>query len=348
LTGKYFDKEDKNMEVLEYCRYPRDAIELIDQFGEQTIQELTENFLLSDVENVWEQTNIEHMEIEICAHCNWKCEFCPVSFDPKLYKVMEMDVYNEIIDKAARHQPLKHISFNFYNEPTLDPHFADRVRKLAQTRLKLILFTNGSMLDKEKIQLIKDLNVLYKVRINVPSVEEEEFVRLTGSRLFDVTMQNIQGAIDAGFDVEILVNGTTEEIKNNLKKIQDKYSPFKNVTVINYMTMDRAGLLKNRYAMNYYHEGDICGCTQILRQVLVKYDGSFFICTMDYYQKYVYGNIRDGEIADIMKSPKSQQIRKRVFGAESVSKDYICRKCWVIMVAGLEGRHSRRIKPVFH
>lgn len=347
LTGEYYDIEDTNLQILEYCRYPREIEELQQKFGEDTIEELIINKLLSDPSTVWQETNIVYMEMETCTYCNWKCEYCPITFDPKPHRVMGMDVYNEIIDKAARHPSLKHIAFNFFNEPTLDIFFEDRVRKLAQTHLKLILFTNGSMLDEGKIQLLKDTGVLDTVRFNVPSVNEAEFKRLTGSSLFRRTMANIENSIAAGFNVEILVNGTTEEVAKNMKEIEDKYRAFENVRILHYITMDRAGLLKNRYAMNYHHKDELCGCMQIIKELRVGYNGDFFICTMDYYQKDVFGNIKDGEIEDIMKSQKAQLIRKRVFGAETAPEDYICRRCWAIMLARLDSRHSKGIKPVF-
>jgi len=347
LTGKYHKINSTNLEILEHCKYPREINDLWRKFGHKAIEGLVNDMLLSDPSRVWEQTNVEYMEIEICTHCNWRCQYCPVYFDPKPPKTMDLDLYNEIIDKAARHSTIKHIAFNCYNEPTLDIHFEDRIRKLAQTDMKLVLFTNGSELDEEKIKLLKETDVLHKVRFNLPSVNETEFNRFTGSRLFKKTLSNIENAISAGLDTEIIVNGTTEEVANNLGKIENRFKSFDNVKVVQYSTTDRAGLLKNKYAMNYNHTGNLYGCMQILNKVCVGVMGNFFICTMDYYQKDVYGNIKDGEISDILKSQKAQLIRKQVFGAESPPKDYICRKCWATMLARIDGRHSKAIRPIF-
>lgn len=346
LTGKYYEINKKNLQILEYCKYPRKVSKLLEQFEGKIIDELASNKLLADPSTVWEQTNIEYMEIEISTMCNWKCEYCPYTFDPKPPKVMDMDVYNEIIDKAQRHPTLETIAFNAFNEPTLDPYFEDRIHKLAQTDLKLRLFTNGSNLDERKIKLIKDTNVIEKIKFNLPSIDRTEFNRLTGSKLFERTMTNIERAISEGFEVEIIVNGTKEEVEKNISEIEKRFKVFDNVNVVHYITMDRAGLLKNKYAMNYYHKEELCGCSKIIKELNISVDGDFLICTMDYYQNDVFGNIKDGEISDILKSEKAQLIRKGVFGAETTPDDYICRKCWAIMLARFDGRYSKSIKPV--
>lgn len=346
LKGEYHKVNDLNLKILEFCKYPRKAKELFYEFGSEVIGQLVTDKLLSDPATIWEETNIVYMEIETTTICNWKCQYCHYTFDPKPPKVMAMSVFNEIIDKAARHPSLKTLAFNAFNEPTLDVHFEERVKKLAQTDIKLLLYTNGSNLDEAKIRLLKETEVIDNIKFNLPSIDEKEFCRLTGWKLFDRTMLNIENTIREGFKVEIIVNGDSEEVSRNLSQIQDKFKHNKNVSIVRYITMDRAGLLKNKYNMNYYHKDELCGCMQIIKELRVGVNGDFFICTMDYYQKNVFGNIRDGEIADIMKSEKAQLIRKQVFGAEIAPENYICRRCWATMLARMDSRYSKSIKPV--
>lgn len=278
-------------------------------------------------ESVLNLCDINHIEIEINTNCNWRCDYCPVKFNAQKTKYMSLDLFDEILNKVNDLSNLKYISLNFYNEPTLDKFFNDRIEKIRTIQKRLILFTNASMLNYQKINLLEDSKIVEVIKINLPSIEESEFIRITGSTTFHQTLNNIKEIVSRGFIVEILVNGTMDEIIKNYPVIEKFFEKFRNVKVFKVLTTDRAGLLNNKYAMYYMYKGKLNGCVQI-RRLCIDINGNFLLCSMDYNKKYILGNINDGNLKEILYSDKAQHIYNQVYGKEQVTDDFICKKCF--------------------
>jgi radical SAM protein with 4Fe4S-binding SPASM domain len=86
------------------------------------------------------------------------------------------------------------------------------------------------------------------------------------------------------------------------------------------------------------------GCGKVLNWMYVGIEGDCFICHHDYYQREVYGNIKQGEINDILISEAAQLLRKRVFGVELAPNDFICRKCFEMDENKILSRFSKKIR----
>jgi molybdenum cofactor biosynthesis enzyme MoaA len=107
----------------------------------------------------------------------------------------------------------------------LDKHFTDRVDVLARHGMKLELYTNASALTPDKIQALRRSGVLRHLIVNMPSADPGEFADLTGSRTYRSTTRNLELAIDAGFRVQIVVNGAGERLARNLAGLARRYEP---------------------------------------------------------------------------------------------------------------------------
>ena len=53
----------------------------------------------------------------------------------------------------------------------------------------------------------------------------------------------------------------------------------------------------------------------------------FQIMLSDYNKKFVYNNIKNGEIRDLLRSPKLIEWKKIIFGNKNGSKEFICMHC---------------------
>lgn len=339
--------ENDTLDILKTCRYPQELTSLNLQYKGGKIQKAFDAGFLVNPATVWDETYITSIEIEAGTQCNWSCRYCPRSIDPKKSTYMSMELFNEIIDKAVRLKTVEYVTLNSYNEPALDKYFESRVQKIAQSGLKLILHSNGSVLDKKKIKLLKDTNVLSIVYFNIPSLDESEFKRLTGSSTYEQTIRNIDMAIESGFNVELSIQGTEDELKRNLPALKAKYEPLTGKSIIAWGTGDRAGILDNCYARGINITEPLYGCSMVLNWIHIGVNGDLFICFNDYYQKNVYGNIKDGEFADILANEKAKQIRKRVYGGENAPNDQMCRKCDEMYKAKCNAQFTTDYRPVF-
>lgn len=305
---------------------PRRAARLAELFGADRLAAAVRRGWLQSPEELCREYLLVSGEIEVTAHCNWGCRFCPVATDPKPRKTMPMGLFEEAIGKLAEVPTLEYVTFQFFNEPTLDRHFTDRVRLLARYGLKLALYTNASALTEEKIESLRRYGVLRHLIVNLPSVHESEFAELTGSRSYRRTTWNLERAVRAGFDVQIIVNGVGERLVRNLEAVKRRYEPL-GVQVCASQTCDRAGELGAEYFQDVQVTGRLTGCGWPVHHANISVTGDLFLCCNDYYQREVFANIGDGSIDELMRSDAAVALRRKVFGVADSSADFLCRRC---------------------
>ncbi len=312
--------------MLDRCRSPVAIGHLVRDVPTETcLDRLLERRWLMDPEGVWATFNIRHLEIETTTHCNWRCKCCPVSLDPKPKATMPMSLFEHIIAQAGTLGTVVDATLNAYNEPTLDPFFVDRVEALANAGLGLRLHTNGSGLTEKKLECLARLGNTVAIVFNFPSLDEQRFEQLAGAKTFRQSRRAVDSAIARGLPVRFSVNGTEQEQAENLPSIRQTYES--SVGAIDaWPTGNRVGLLAG-YGDDVPITGSLSGCHLVMNWVHFSVTGDLFICCEDYYQDSVYGNIRDDELATLLRSPAAQEMRRKVFGAEDAPEDYICRRC---------------------
>jgi hypothetical protein len=266
---------------------------------------------------------VRSVEIEISRACNWRCEYCPMAETRRHQETMPPELFREIIDKSVRHRRVRYVTFNSYNEPTLDPHFDERMDYLSTTRLKLKLHTNGSRLTAERMERLRQTGLLEGLVFNLPSLDGDRFRRVTGARDLGSLLDKIDRAISLRLPVEVVLLGTAEERARELPALRGRFG----ARLRESETTDRAGSLKNRYADGVRVEGALYGCPMVLEWLHVGIDGGCFICCEDFHQRVIYANIRDGEIAEILSGEGARRVRRQVYGVETAPPDFICRSC---------------------
>lgn len=296
------------------------------RFGSDLVEEAVRRDWLQDPDALCRDYHLRSGEIEVTAHCNWGCDFCPVSSDPKPRQTMPMDLFEEITQKLADLGTVEYVTFHFFNEPTLDKHFNERLEVLAGHGLPLALYTNASGLNESKIEALRRHGVLRHLIVNLPTADETRFTELTRSRTHSRTMANLEKAIDAGFPVQIVVNGVGEARDRDLLDLRERYQPL-GAEVVPTMTCDRAGDVGGEYRQDIQIQGRLTGCGWPLAHGNFSVRGDLFLCCNDYYQREVFGNIRDSSLDEIMRGDTAVALRRKVFGVAEAADDFICRRC---------------------
>ena len=296
------------------------------QYGENIVAGLFSRGWLQHPSDLCREYWFRTAQIEVTAHCNWGCRFCPVATDPKPKATMPLSLFEEIISKLTPYEDIKFVTFHFYNEPTLDLFFEDRIRILARYGMKLSLSTNASGLTPAKIKALRDNDVLHHLIVNMPSLDEKEFNDLSGSRTYRMCLKNLEAAISEIGPITLSTNGIGEAQRRNVAALRARFEPL-GVQVSAPETCDRAGAVTNEYGQNFRKEGRLNGCSWPVNHAHFSVSGDMFICCNDYWQREKFGNIRDGSIHEVMTSPAAIRLRRRVFGIDEAPPDYICRAC---------------------
>lgn len=303
------------------------AARLAAAFGGELVADLVSRGWLQDPADLCGEYHLRTGQIEVTAHCNWGCRFCPVATDPKPRRTMPLDLFTEIIAKLKAQPTVRYVGFHFYNEPSLDRYFAQRVGILRDHDMKLVFFTNGSALTEAKLRLLTESGVLLQLTVNMPSLDEAEFRALTGSSTYAATLRNLEAAARlGGFPLKISVNGVGPALERNLARLRARFEPL-GVEVFTPPMADRAGVLENEYYEDVHVTGRLRGCNWPVNHASFSVAGDLFLCANDYYQREVFGHIRDGSLHEIMTGPAAKRLRRRIFGVEDAPADFLCRAC---------------------
>jgi MoaA/NifB/PqqE/SkfB family radical SAM enzyme len=306
---------------------PMARSELAAAYGSGTIADLVDRGWLQPPDQLCTEYLLTTAQIEVTAHCNWGCEFCPVSVDRKPAKTMPMPLFEEIVDKLSVYDTLRYVTFHFYNDPTLDRFFGERIAVLRRHGMSLRLFTNASQLTDDKIAVLKRSGVLDHLAINLPALREEDFRSLTNSRTHAMTMRNLDAAVRNGLPVALVVNGIGPDAERRVAELRERYEP-QGVPVNLALLSDRAGAVEGQYNLGFRLNGPLRGCGWPVNHAHFSVNGEMFICCNDYYQRETFGNIRSGSIDEIMTGPRAVLVRRRVFGVAEAPDDYLCRNCY--------------------
>ncbi len=320
------NKNEKS--IMDYCKSPRTIAELNSRFDVITIKRLISSRFLLQKDNIWNQEHVTNLEIETSTICNWKCNYCPASFYKRNPQKIEMDLYKYILDKAYEFKKIKTVSIQSYNEPSIDDCFFDYVKEIKQRGFKLVLYTNGSNLSNNKIKLLNELQVVERIVFNLPAVDKNLFIKMTNNGNVQRTLNAIRSSIDYGFEVIVSVQGKSCYKDSQVEKIKLLFPEAK---IEPFVSLDRAGTLKNEYFQNISIRKDyLTGCITFNNTAHIAINGDMYICCNDYFKKYVYANIKDNNFKDIFSSNNYIELRKKIFGSLAVDNQFICKHCSIM------------------
>lgn len=320
----------KLFQLMQFCSTGKTLEQVRSRFPADIIKEALDKKLIVTTTYLYEAVHLKYVEIEINSGCNYQCQFCPNSGIKHFEnKIMPLNTFQSVIDQIQQISSIKHVTVNFYNEPTIDPYFIQRVDMIRKAQLHLTLYTNGSCLTEDKLTALANLGqYLNKIEINLPSLDMEEYKKITGNINLQGVLENIQQAYTMHLPVGIIVNGHLKKQFQWTKKIKAALKGSIQSAVPSCLN-DRAGNVKNEYAQNIaIKDAYLAGCHILKNSVIVLWDGSVTICCNDYNRENIIGNIQKENLADIVHSEKYKDICNQVQGLVEADKSFICRKCY--------------------
>ncbi len=91
------------------------------------------------------------LQIESYAACNMECSFCPYPLKDDKESKLSLEDIKKVIDQIDPKDPkFDYITFSQFNEPLLDNRIFDLIGYAQERGLKVLLITNGLLLNKKK------------------------------------------------------------------------------------------------------------------------------------------------------------------------------------------------------
>ena len=213
------------------------------------------------------------VEIEINHDCNQRCSYCPNSVGVRKERgQMSLKTYTMIMHQLQELNFEGRISYEFFNEPMLHHEFSDivRVTKRMLPKSKVVLYTNGTLLNKDNFYSLLDEGIDH----------------------FNVTKH--MGVENYHFD----------EMYN---KLPVKYK--EKIRYLNYdeIYITNRGGIMNEIINN---TSPVTPCYIPTRVIVITVKGNVLPCYEDFYQQNVMGNVNDSHIKDIWDSARYVRFRR--------------------------------------
>jgi AdoMet-dependent heme synthase len=134
---------------------------------------------------------------EITKRCNLQCKHCYLSTDSK---DISTDGVKYILDELVAHNVLMLCIIG--GEPFIRPDFFEILEYARKKGLRVIIVTNGTLLDKNKLLRLRDIGIdRLAFSLEGSSPQKHNFIR--GENIFQAVIENIRLAVSFGVPVEI-------------------------------------------------------------------------------------------------------------------------------------------------
>jgi MoaA/NifB/PqqE/SkfB family radical SAM enzyme len=289
--------------------------------------------------------------LEATNICNFKCKYCPESFDDYEnitggFHRMSTAEFEMICDQVNEMGQLKTLNFYMMGEPFVNKNLPEfiKIAKSKKISEKLIVTTNGSLLDAETAQKVIDSELDY-IRFSIYGTDQDDFSKTTGSKL------NIERIIDR------------IRYFRKLRDEQGKTKPFLYAKMIDTLDDNRNQNFLNLFrdiceeaaiepVMNWNDpsEGNLSGLeTSVLLEkpyfskrkevcpfpfytLVIHSDLSVSVCCVDWAKKTVVGNLKEQSLKEIWMGERLKEFRLTHLRRERHSLE-ACRACTFLHTA---------------
>ena len=271
-------------------------------------------------------------QIETNNYCNHRCWYCQnAHYKIPRPKVMGLELFEYVlkeISKTYAREDLNIISFAAYNEPTLDPHFKQRLRMLTGLGYRYWFISNGSHLTVDLIDfMIQEQISILSFLFNVPAIEPAAFkeaAQVSAENIFpirDNIIHLLKNWKNPSTEITVVVHGDQgEKHQCNFERMCRFFEPF-DVNIAFGPVMNRAGMLNDVVNQAVDHHTDNLACAaDYFNNIYVGVEGNLYLCCHDYYQKHSFGNLKDTPLNVLMAS------EKRYVTINNFKKEF-CRYC---------------------
>ncbi|MBF0563173.1 MAG: SPASM domain-containing protein [Alphaproteobacteria bacterium] len=271
------------------------------------------------------------IQIETINYCNRKCKFCFFGhWEPLSNLVMPMTLYERILDQVCDLPvTVNLVAHSSYADPTIDPHFFERLEMLKARGLGYWNITNGTNLTEEVLDYFLDNLPLIRrfFLIDVPTLDGAEYQELAGGPAAQAEKLR-QGLHRLGphikpksINARLIVLGWCDEAHHrNVAAIKAEFEPY-GYQVILAAPSDRAGELRP-FIDEKIERQTVAACTAGHFDGFLYFgvSGNLYGCCHDYTQRFTFGNVKRTKLLDILTSDQRREMLEAM-------KAQMCRRC---------------------
>lgn len=270
------------------------------------------------------------LQIEPTNYCNLQCVCCPVWRSSRPRGFMDLELYEQIVDDAAR-SGIKRLRLFLHGEPLLHPRL-DKMISLAKSRgLAVHLTTNGMPLSEKTSRAILQAGVTRAdhLTISVLGASKKTVEQIMHRTNYDKVVANIARFLE--LRREMKMNGPVVETifytmpQNENEEEQFILSWRKKVDHVRL-----GGQISDSFARNLNGSAPPIRrqktCTNLWERMTVFWNGDVTLCCQDVEGRWVLGNLKTQTIREVWNSDMLKSI-KHIHQTAQFAKFPFCLEC---------------------
>ena len=275
------------------------------------------------------------IEIQTMSFCNGGCVVCPYrSLDIKQTRMPD-DILDKLLTEIEEHkEEVERVIPYLNNEPSFDRRMMKILRRLKKENIFVEVSSNMSNWKLEDLEAIVKEELIEDFRVSFFGHNKELYESLMTGLEFEETSEKLKYLLKVNreennkIDIEIIVvllpSLDVDEIRTGLNEL------FDNPKIHCFGFLDRCGkveIAKNQLAIDTETEVVGCELNRPYERCCIYANGNVVLCSQDWEQEVVIGNVYKKSIFEVWNSPEAKHIRKIVLGEETCPNNFLCTRC---------------------
>jgi radical SAM protein with 4Fe4S-binding SPASM domain len=286
------------------------------------------------------------IQLQTINACQAACQMCPYPIFRNVFPRgrMEDALFDKLIAEIAQHPEVDTFIPMLQNEPFIDPHLFDKIRRfkdLSRGRIAVELVTNGAYLTDDNIEQIRrsGLDIL---DISLDALSREVYRKVRIGLDYDEVLAGVERVIAADLpNTAIFVR--IIRLRDNIHEVNAfiRHWRRRGVSVFVYTANNRTGAVEEFDAKMRLPEADQPWTYRLRRRVSRSYmghcpvpfattnilhNGDVLMCVHDWGRREIVGNVRDATVAEIWNGERMREVR-RLVSQRRYEESPACRDC---------------------
>lgn len=166
-------------------------------------------------------TSLETASIEITKNCNLKCKHCYQGSHMDEQLMMNLNEVRSIASKLGELGTLSVVLTG--GEPFLHPNLVEIVETFNNWNIRVVIFTNGQVIQNETIRKLSNMNVLVRISLEGHNEEINDFIRGVGTFKKAIEFSNICRENNLSIGYSFTINSINEKYFSDIAKSSEEY-----------------------------------------------------------------------------------------------------------------------------
>ena len=259
---------------------------------------------------------LTELQLELSVKCNSNCIMCPRNKLTRDGKpgFMSFNLAKKIIDEAYD-MGARLLKPQWFGEPLLSPDFEKIVGYAKNKGMRIMLITNGSLLDEKKRDFVlKNCN---KIFFSIDSADKDRYEGIRRGLKFDKVVANLEALFKKknASESEAKIFVTADDLgKGGMDELRKYFEGMCDQVIINKEVLHSVEVKTEDFRKVV--------CRHSVRnRLVVGWDGTPYLCCHDWLGEYPLPNLQARRIKDIW------NCCKRSLYLRNLTTLQICQKC---------------------